>query len=269
MYKIEGTIKKYDWGTEDFLPEFLGRKPDGKPWAEFWINGKTFLFKVLSIAKPLSVQCHPNDEQAASGFAEGNPNYSGPNGKPEILCAVSEVKARCGIKDGVTRDFVVDVLKNHQNEIELYLDKIMNTVTLRPGQAMYVKPGTLHQYLSGNAVELMNYSDNVIRGGMTPKSVDIEELEKIACLTPQKPIMAEIEKDSFNRDVYITDCDKFELLHAGTGRFGIKEKTDTIALVTDGEADFDSVHLNRGEVLFIPAGSSYLLLSKGSVFFAR
>lgn len=57
---------------------------------------------------------------------------------------------------------------------------LLNRVHLRPGEAMYVPPWRLHTYLSGLAVEVMACSDNVLRGGLTPKHVGVAELLSVA-----------------------------------------------------------------------------------------
>ena len=53
---------------------------------------------------------------------------------------------------------------------------LLNTISLEPGQALYLPAGNLHAYLSGLGVEVMASSDNVLRGGLTPKHVDVDEL---------------------------------------------------------------------------------------------
>ena len=55
---------------------------------------------------------------------------------------------------------------------------LLNLVKLEPGQAMFAAAGDLHAYLDGFGIELMANSDNVLRGGLTPKHVDIPELMK-------------------------------------------------------------------------------------------
>ena len=55
---------------------------------------------------------------------------------------------------------------------------LLNLVKLQPGQAMFAAAGDLHAYLDGFGIELMANSDNVLRGGLTPKHVDIPELMK-------------------------------------------------------------------------------------------
>ena len=56
---------------------------------------------------------------------------------------------------------------------------LLNRVTLHPGEALYLAAGNLHAYLAGVGVELMANSDNVLRGGLTPKHVDVPELMRV------------------------------------------------------------------------------------------
>lgn len=56
---------------------------------------------------------------------------------------------------------------------------LLNRITLEPGQGLYLDAGNLHAYLHGTAVEIMANSDNVLRGGLTPKHVDVPELLKV------------------------------------------------------------------------------------------
>ncbi|UYP17834.1 mannose-6-phosphate isomerase, class I [Rhodococcus sp. Z13] len=56
---------------------------------------------------------------------------------------------------------------------------LLNRVTLQPGEGLYLDAGNLHAYLHGMGVEIMANSDNVLRGGLTPKHVDVPELLKV------------------------------------------------------------------------------------------
>lgn len=58
---------------------------------------------------------------------------------------------------------------------------LLNVVRLAPGEAIYLPAGNLHAYLHGVGVEIMASSDNVLRGGCTPKHVDVPELLKVLC----------------------------------------------------------------------------------------
>jgi mannose-6-phosphate isomerase len=85
---------------------------------------------------------------------------------------------------------------------------LLNLVTLQPGEALYLPAGNLHAYLEGVAVEIMASSDNVLRGGLTPKHIDVPELlsvldfsdRPVIRLAPQGPVA-----------VYRTPAPEFEL----------------------------------------------------------
>lgn len=64
---------------------------------------------------------------------------------------------------------------------------LLNRIVLEPGQALYLAAGNLHAYISGAAVEVMANSDNVLRGGLTPKHVDVPELLRVLDFTPRSP----------------------------------------------------------------------------------
>jgi mannose-6-phosphate isomerase len=56
---------------------------------------------------------------------------------------------------------------------------LLNHVVLEPGQAIWMPAGNLHAYLRGTGIEVMAASDNVLRGGLTPKRVDVPELSRV------------------------------------------------------------------------------------------
>lgn len=71
------------------------------------------------------------------------------------------------------------VLKLHEEypeDIGMFSPILLNLIRLEPGQALFIPSGELHSYLDGMGIELMANSDNVIRGGLTPKHVDVPEL---------------------------------------------------------------------------------------------
>lgn len=61
---------------------------------------------------------------------------------------------------------------------------LMNHLLLAPGEAIFLPAGTLHAYIRGLGVEIMAASDNVLRGGLTPKRVDVPELLASLDATP-------------------------------------------------------------------------------------
>lgn len=61
---------------------------------------------------------------------------------------------------------------------------LLNRISLAPGEAIFLSAGNLHAYLRGVGVEVMANSDNVLRGGLTPKHVDVPELLRVLDFTP-------------------------------------------------------------------------------------
>ena len=87
---------------------------------------------------------------------------------------------------------------------------LLNLVVLAPGEALYLPAGNLHAYLSGAGVELMANSDNVLRGGLTSKHVDVAELLRVLDFTPRTPpVLHGVDDGGWVR--YDTDAAEFLL----------------------------------------------------------
>ncbi|PYI68413.1 mannose-6-phosphate isomerase, class I [Arthrobacter livingstonensis] len=71
---------------------------------------------------------------------------------------------------------VVELAKQYPGDPGVLISLLLNRVSLTPGQAIYLPAGLIHAYLSGLGVEVMASSDNVLRGGLTGKHVDVPEL---------------------------------------------------------------------------------------------
>ncbi|MFE2554215.1 mannose-6-phosphate isomerase, class I [Streptomyces sp. NPDC059355] len=148
MDRLTNTIRPYAWGSTTAIPGLLGVEPTGEPQAEMWMGahpgapsrldrgaGVTtladviaadperelgaaavtkfgprlpFLLKLLAAGAPLSLQVHPDLEQAEAGYADeeyrGIPadaahrNYKDPNHKPEMICALTPFDGLCGFR---------------------------------------------------------------------------------------------------------------------------------------------------------------------------
>jgi mannose-6-phosphate isomerase len=71
---------------------------------------------------------------------------------------------------------VVDLAARYPGDPGVVVSLLMHRVTLTTGESMYLPAGNIHAYLDGLGIELMAPSDNVLRGGLTPKHVDVPEL---------------------------------------------------------------------------------------------
>ncbi|MCF8610319.1 mannose-6-phosphate isomerase, class I [Gordonia sp. HY285] len=98
---------------------------------------------------------------------------------------------------------------------------LLNRIHLRPGEALYLAAGNLHAYLHGTAVELMANSDNVLRGGLTPKHIDVPELLRVLDFTPVSLDELTPESTTVGSElVYLTPAPEFRLSRVhldGTG----------------------------------------------------
>lgn len=74
---------------------------------------------------------------------------------------------------------LLELSERYPGDAGVLASTLLRRVVLAPGEAVYLPAGNLHAYLSGTAVEVMANSDNVLRGGMTPKHVDVPELLRV------------------------------------------------------------------------------------------
>ena len=80
--------------------------------------------------------------------------------------------------------------KYGHNDPSVAATLLLNYLTLQPGQALHLTAGNLHAYLRGSGIELMNASDNVVRGGLTLKEVNVDLLLEVVDPAPLRdPIM--------------------------------------------------------------------------------
>ncbi|MFT3710050.1 MAG: mannose-6-phosphate isomerase, class I [Archangium sp.] len=136
---------------------------------------------------------------------------------------------------------------------------LLNHLTLEPGEALYLGAGNLHAYLSGTGVELMANSDNVLRGGLTPKHVDVRELLSVLEFTdgPAKVLRASPD------GTYVTPAPDFRLERITLrGTHVIEAGLPSIVLCVDGEA----TDLPRGASAFIAANETVTLSGQATLF---
>jgi mannose-6-phosphate isomerase len=144
---------------------------------------------------------------------------------------------------------------------------LLNLLHLRPGQGTFQPAGLLHAYLEGVTVELMANSDNVLRGGLTPKHVDVPELLRILSFESHLPDVFDGDLISDVERVYRTPAEGFELsrIDLGPGREyrGEAANGPDAILVLQGSAILATgafiTPLKRGSILLIRFGTRYRL----------
>ncbi|OJU40044.1 MAG: mannose-6-phosphate isomerase, class I [Microbacterium sp. 69-10] len=150
---------------------------------------------------------------------------------------------------------------------------LMNHIVLRPGEAIFLRAGLLHAYISGLGVEIMAASDNVLRGGLTPKHIDVDELLSIVDTEPGVVPVQPAGGDLTEYDIPVADfaLRRIEL----SGERTVEVTGPAMALVTAGEvavagSDGATVPVRVGAAVFASADETVLALrGAGEVFIAE
>lgn len=103
------------------------------------------------------------------------------DGVPELVAGISEASAG---SDRVELRTAAALAEAYPGDPGIVIALLLNRVSLSRGEAIYLPAGNIHAYLEGLGVELMNASDNVLRGGLTPKHVDVPELLSVLDFRP-------------------------------------------------------------------------------------
>lgn len=105
---------------------------------------------------------------------------------------------------------VLELGERYPGDAGVLASLLLNRISLAAGEALFIPAGNLHTYLRGFAVEVMANSDNVLRGGLTPKHVDVPELLRVLDFAPtaEKQLRPQIRRDEL-AVVYDTPADEF------------------------------------------------------------
>lgn len=144
----------------------------------------------------------------------------------------------CGSADCPEAGWVRDLAARYPGDPSVAVTLLLNHVVLQPGGALHLTAGNLHGYLRGSGIELMGASDNVVRGGLTVKPVDIELLLDIVDPTPlPMPVM-----------------------NVADGHYPLPEAGVTLVELQPGDAHVATGHELTvgldGTTLYLPPGSS-------------
>ncbi|MCH2175189.1 MAG: mannose-6-phosphate isomerase, class I [Lentisphaeria bacterium] len=390
FFRMENTIQNYDWGSTKLIQGLMDKPAsESEKWAEVWMgahpkapskvgdsdlatlidenpikflgeatakkfeNRLPYMMKLLAAAKGLSIQAHPNKQQAEVGFKKENEagipidapyrNYKDNNHKPEVIVALSEFWGLNGFK--LIEEMIVlleevniaefqiylEALKNSKSRAEvtnltkyilempetelssavnqlvayarehtyarpeyrwilksydeygddcgLFFILMLNLVHLQPGEGMFCNAGDLHAYLYGLGVELMANSDNVLRGGLTPKHIDVPELLSLLTFDCRKPALYLGDKLSEIERVYNCPVHEFylrsvSLEHDETWLQNVLRSAEIIVCVK-GEImiqeleNSEKIKLRQGQSIFISADSEgYELSGRGMLYIA-
>ncbi len=157
----------------------------------------------------------------------------------------------------------------------IVISLLLNRVSLAAGEALYLPAGNIHAYLSGLGIELMSASDNVLRGGLTPKHIDVPELLSVLDFTPVEVPYLHSTSQSEGVAAFRPDGADFELLRID-GMFldaSVALTGPAIALCISGEVSISgaasSSSLALGDAVYItPDEAGLRFTGSGTVFVA-
>lgn len=324
----------------------------GDEVARKWGANLPFLFKVLSVAKALSIQAHPDKELARILHKTRPDIFKDDNHKPEMALALTEFEALYGfvslkelkdvlqnvpeVTDVVGRAYARQVLISYdehgevkvkvslqslftqlmsaskekisialsklkarlslarevrqltaKEQLVLRLEKqypadvgvlaafIFNHVKLNPGEALCIGANELHAYLSGECIECMATSDNVVRAGLTPKERDI----KILCsmLTYEQGFPKILQGISISPYIkrYTPPFDEFEvdrcIVPKGESAVFPASLGPSIFVVMEGDGTMRASFplpddfIREGDVMFVAANTEISVTTKSEV----
>jgi len=173
--------------------------------------------------------------------------------------------------------WIIDLHEEYPTDIGILSPIILNLICLEPGQAMFLPAGTLHAYLDGVGIELMANSDNVLRGGLTPKHVDVKELLNVLNFEERDVNILKMEKINPCEHQYESYADEFALsviaVKADTGYTSPDKRYVEILLCIDGDAVItdlagnNNVPIRKGMSILIPACVEKYSIKGNAVFY--
>lgn len=158
------------------------------------------------------------------------------------------------------QSFITRLMRDYPGDIGILAPLFLHCITLAPGEAMFLRAGTLHAYVHGTAVEVMACSDNVLRAGLTPKKINLPELVKCTVFREtQEQELRLLPDDTGTEQHYSVPVEDFCFSVIGNCQ---QKRVDVdsaqILLVLSGittlrDTNGDEITLFAGQSVFIPA----------------
>lgn len=164
---------------------------------------------------------------------------------------------------------VISLGRRHPGDPAVVVAMLLNHVVLQPGEALFLPAGNLHCYLGGTVVEVMSCSDNVLRGGLTSKHVDVATLLDVVDTTPAHPAIQRPEPVG-GIAAYESGVPEFALerLEVEPRRPVALRGGPAVLLCTEGAVDVGGLALERGLAAWVDFSELPVELAGSAAVFA-
>ncbi len=195
---------------------------------------------------------------------------------PEIISALEgSVSARAVRASSYARglQWILRLAEDYPQDRSVILTLLCNFVRLDPGEALFIPAGCLHAYLSGVGVEIMAESDNVLRGGLTGKHVDVDELQHVLDFSNAQPQVLRECQDGVGRTRFPIEAQEFDLSRIEvTDDVVLDGGQASLLLTVEGAArlygrDGTVLDLPRGRAAFVSAAEQGVRIGGPAVVF--
>lgn len=173
--------------------------------------------------------------------------------------------------------WILALFREYPDDIGVILPAVLNLFQLAPKEALFLPAGELHAYLDGFGIEVMANSDNVLRGGLTPKHVDVPELMNVLNFCESDIAVLGPSPVSATLSVYPSWAEEFTLSVIGVtdaaphveARHGVPE----ILICTEGAAELSAgnpattIRLESGASVFLPASVTGCTITGNATFY--
>ncbi len=173
--------------------------------------------------------------------------------------------------------WITRLAAEYPGDIGILAPVLLNLIELKPGQALFLLAGELHAYLEGVGIELMANSDNVLRGGLTAKHIDVAELMTVLNFEPRPlKILAPRATDT-TEGVYPSAAREFILSVIRVSDRepfrSSKKRSVEILLCTGGQARLDDaggnerLEIRKGTSVIVPAAVEAYRIAGQATFY--
>lgn len=178
-----------------------------------------------------------------------------------VLNLCGAVSADPALQENVQLAELVRINEIYPGDAGVLVALLLNLVFLKPGEAISLGAGNVHAYLRGLGIEVMANSDNVLRGGLTSKHIDVPELLEISIAEPSAAPLLAGRKVSDHSQLFQPNFDEFQLQVTQTQQAQVRTELQlhgaAVVLCTAGEFTVESatqtLQLSRGDSAFITA----------------